>query len=57
MHVRITAALSLLLVASCAVGKPPLFSEGGTWSFPVVSDDGALLAPVVAAAHMLGLGL
>jgi len=46
MHLRLIAALVLLLATSCAVGKPPLFSDGGSWSFPVVSDEGALLTPV-----------
>jgi hypothetical protein len=39
----------LVLVAGCAVGAPPGFSSGDTWTFPLIDPlaDGRLLVPVM----------
>jgi len=40
--------IAVLLAASCAIGSPPGFSPGETWTFPLVDplSDGRLVVPV-----------
>jgi len=40
--------IALLLAAGCAIGSPPGFSPGDTWTFPLVDplSDGRLVVPV-----------
>jgi|GEM_PF-2716025 len=38
--------LMSVFVTACALGKPPSFSKGSSWTFPVVDGGGMLLAPV-----------
>ena len=42
-----------LLVSGCAIGSPPGFSNGTSWSFPLVDplDDGRLITPVYVDGH------
>ncbi|MBV8762339.1 MAG: hypothetical protein JO257_33930 [Deltaproteobacteria bacterium] len=47
------AVLVVALCAGCAVGAPPGFSAGETWTFPLVDPlaDGRLLVPVMVHDH------
>src|SRR5687768_3332486 len=44
-------ALACVLLAGCAVGAPPGFSDGDLWTFPLVAplEDDLLLVPVYVA--------
>lgn len=47
------AVLVVALCAGCAIGAPPGFSAGDTWTFPLVDPmaDGRLLVPVMVHGH------
>jgi hypothetical protein len=51
--VRLVALILSLLIAGCTLGPPPGFSEGQSWSFPLVGplENGTLVVPVEIQDH------